>query len=76
MQGKLVVHVDTHELTEHIDDLSTIFTKLTAGLIITGMLIGAAMVTTQIAQLWPIFVVLLVVATWLIWHMLHPPRRP
>jgi predicted unusual protein kinase regulating ubiquinone biosynthesis (AarF/ABC1/UbiB family) len=87
MQGKLVVHVDTQDLTEHVDALSTTFSKLTAGLIMTGMIIGTAIVTTQ---LWAfrsdntilpglalvVFVVLLVVGARLMWGVLHPPRRP
>jgi len=87
MQGKLVVHVDTQDLTEHIDGLGTAFTKLTAGLIITGMTIGAAIVTTQMWQfrseeaILPdlavgAFVVLLIVGARLVWGLLHPPRRP
>lgn len=87
MQGKLVVHVDTQELTEHVDALGTTFNKLTAGLIMTGMLVGTAIVTTQIWQfrgedtLLPelavaLFAILLLVGARLIWGMLHPPRRP
>jgi ubiquinone biosynthesis protein len=87
MQGKLVVHVDTQDLTEHVDALGTTFSKLTAGLIMTGMIIGTAIVTTQ---LWAfrsdntilpglalvVFVVLLGVGARLMWGVLHPPRRP
>jgi hypothetical protein len=87
MQGKLVVHVDTQDLSHQIDGLGANFSKLAAGLIITGMTIGTAIVTTQIWQtsradaILPnialgIFVVLLVVGARLIWGMLHPPRRP
>ncbi len=87
MQGKVVVHVDTQDLTEHIDELGTTFNKLTAGLIVTGMIVGTAIVTTQIWQsageqrILPyaamvVFVGLLVVGARLVWRMLHPPRRP
>jgi ubiquinone biosynthesis protein len=87
MQGKLVVHVDTQELTEHIDNLGTNFSKLAAGLIITGMIVGTSIVTTQIWQfraqesILPelamlVFVVLLFIGGRLIWSMLNPPRRP
>ena len=87
MQGKLIVHVDTQDLTEHIDSLGTTFTKLSAGLIITGMIIGSAIVTTQLWQFradlailpalaMVVFVTLLLVGARLIWGMLHPPRRP
>jgi hypothetical protein len=87
MQGKLVVHVDTRDLTEHVDSLGTTFSKLTAGLIMTGMIIGTAIVTTQLWQfrgqdtILPalalvVFVVLLLVGARLIWGVLHPPRRP
>jgi ubiquinone biosynthesis protein len=86
MQGKVVVQVDTADLTEHIDDLGTTFTKLTAGLIVTGMIVGTAIVTTQIWQTggeqkvlpyiaMVVFVALLVVGARLAWRMLHPPRR-
>jgi ubiquinone biosynthesis protein len=87
LQGKLIVHVDTQDLTEHIDGVGATFTKLTAGLIVTGMIIGTAIVTTQLWQLsgdqkvlpylaMLMFVVLLLVGSWLSWRMLHPPRRP
>ena len=87
MVGKLVVHVDTADLTEHIDNLGTTVNKLAAGLIITGMIIGTAIVTSQVWQvsgdqkLFPtlaliVFVGLLLIGSRMIWRMLHPPRRP
>jgi hypothetical protein len=87
LQGKLIVHVDTKDLTEHVDALGTTFSKLTAGLIMTGMIIGTAIVTTQLWQfrgeeaILPglaliVFVVLLVAGGRLTWSVLHPPRRP
>jgi hypothetical protein len=87
MQGRLVVHVDTQDLTEHIDNLGTTFTKLTAGLIVTGMIVGTAIVTSQIWQFsgenrtlpyltMVMFVALLLIGSLLVWRMLHPPRRP
>jgi predicted unusual protein kinase regulating ubiquinone biosynthesis (AarF/ABC1/UbiB family) len=87
MQGKVVVHVDTQDLTDHIDELGTSFNKLTAGLIVTGMIVGTAIVTTQIWQsageqkILPyaamvVFVGLLVISARLVWRILHPPRRP
>ena len=75
MQGKLIVHVDTQDVTRHIDSLGTTFTRLTAGLIVTGMIIGTAIVITQIWQLWPLFFILLIIGTRLAWQLLHPPRR-
>ena len=74
MQGKLVVHVET-------------FSKFTARLIMTGMIIGTAIVTTPLCQ-FPgentilhglalnVFVVLLMVGARISWGVLHPPRRP
>ncbi|HEY1296901.1 MAG TPA: AarF/UbiB family protein [Chloroflexota bacterium] len=87
MAGKLVVHVDTQDLTEHIDGLGETFTKLAAGLIMTGMLIGSAIVTTQMWQAvgeqpliadvaMGVFVVLLAVGGRIMWRLLHPRRRP
>jgi ubiquinone biosynthesis protein len=87
LQGKVVVHVDTQDLTEHVDALGTTFSKLTAGLIMMGMIIGTAIVTTQLWQfrgedtILPglaliVFVVLLVVGARIMWGVLHPPRRP
>ena len=86
LKGKLVVHVDTQDVTEHIDSLGATFTKLTAGLIVTGMIIGTAIVTTQIWQssadqmflpyvAMVIFVITLLVGSLLAWRMLHPPQR-
>jgi ubiquinone biosynthesis protein len=87
MQGKLIVNIDTHELTEQVDGLNATFTRLTAGLVITGMIIGTAIVITQLWQVGDgqrvlpyiamiVFVVLLFVGLRLIWRTLHPPRRP
>jgi hypothetical protein len=87
MRGKLVVHVDTKDVTEHVDRLGTTVTRLAAGMIMAGMLVGAAIVTSQIWQFggsqsalphaaMVVFVVLLLVGSRLIWRMLHPPRRP
>ena len=86
MQGRLVVHVDTADLTEHIDGLGATFTRVAAGLIVAGMIIGTAIVTSQIWQfsgenrVLPALAVITFVATLLIggrlvWGMLHPPRR-
>jgi uncharacterized membrane protein len=79
--------VDTQDLTEHIDGLGETFTKLAAGLIMTGMLIGSAIVTTQMWQAvgeqplianlaMGVFVVLLAVGGRIMWRLLHPRRRP
>jgi ubiquinone biosynthesis protein len=87
MNGKVVVHVDTQDLTDHIDELGTTFSKLTAGLIVTGMIVGTAIVTTQIWQssgeqkvlpyaAMVVFVSLLLIGGRLVWRMLHPSRRP
>jgi ubiquinone biosynthesis protein len=87
MQGKLVVHVDTSQLTEHIDALGITFTRLAAALLMAGMLIGTAIVTTQVWQsvgeqrtlayiAMVVFVILLIAGTRLVWQLLHPPRRP
>jgi ubiquinone biosynthesis protein len=87
MQGKFVVHVDTKDLTQHVDNLGSMVSSLTAGLVITGMIIGTAIVTTQIWQVSPdqkvlpylamlLFVGLLFIGWRLVWRMLHPPRRP
>jgi ubiquinone biosynthesis protein len=87
MAGKVIVHVDTHDLTDHIDALGTTFSKLTAGLIMMGMIIGTAIVTSQIWQssatqgLVPylamvVFVVLLFSGSVLIWRMMHPRQPP
>jgi ubiquinone biosynthesis protein len=87
MQGKLVVHVDTKDLTQHVDSLGSMLSRLTAGLVITGMIIGTAIVTTQIWQVnadqkvlpylaMLVFVGLLFIGWGLVWRMLHPPRRP
>jgi ubiquinone biosynthesis protein len=87
MAGKVTVHVEAKEVTDHIDELGTSFTKLAAGLIVAAMLIGAAIVTGQIWQFrreesvlpglaMGLFVVLLFVGARSAWGMLHPPRRP
>jgi ubiquinone biosynthesis protein len=87
LQGKVVVHVDTQDLTEHIDELGTTFMKLSAGLVTTGMIVGSAIVTTQLWQLrgqdtflpefaMGVFVALLLLGGRLVWQLLHPPRRP
>ena len=82
-----MVHVDTQELTEHIDELGMSFSRLAAALVITGMIVGSALVTSQLWQsdtaerVLPdlalgVFVVLLIGGARLIWGLLHPPRRP
>lgn len=86
MQGKLVMHVDTQELTDRMEGLSNAFVKLAAGLIIAGMLVGTAVVSSQLWQssgagLLPyigilVFAIVLFVGFGLMWRMLHPPRRP
>jgi ubiquinone biosynthesis protein len=88
MAGKLIVHVDTSDLTEHIDTLSVSFTRVAAGLIVAAMLVGSALVTDQLWQSSSadqkslaylavlVFVVLLIIGARLVWNMLHPPRRP
>jgi ubiquinone biosynthesis protein len=87
MQGKVVVHVDTKDVTEHVDRLGTTFARLAAGMIMAGMIVGTAIVTSQIWQFgggqralpyaaMVVFVVLLLIGSRLIWGMLHPPRRP
>jgi hypothetical protein len=87
MAGKLVMHVDTQELTDRIDGLSNAFIKLAVGLIVAGMLVGTAVVTSQLWQtgvtagVLPylamlVFGVLLFLGFGLMWRMLHPPRRP
>jgi ubiquinone biosynthesis protein len=86
MEGKLVVHVDTRDLTEHVDTLSTTFTKLAAALIVAGMIIGTAIVTGQVWQFSGeqktvpyvatiAFVGLVFIGSRLAWRMLNPPRR-
>ncbi|TAH53782.1 MAG: hypothetical protein EYC68_01715 [Chloroflexota bacterium] len=88
MAGKFVVHVDTRDLSQHVDNLDTTFTRLTAGLIVTGMIIGTAVVTSQIWNfqatgnlLYPmlavaVFIILLLFGAAMVWRMLRPPRRP
>jgi ubiquinone biosynthesis protein len=86
MEGKVVVHVDTRDLTEHVDNLGTTFTKLAAALIVAGMIIGGAIVTGQMWQFSGdqktvpygatiVFVALLFIGSRLAWRMLNPPRR-
>ena len=82
------MHVDTQDLTEHIDELGTTFNRLTAGLIVTGMIVGTAIVTTQIWQSAGEQRILPArghggvrgPASWSALdssgRMLHPPRRP
>lgn len=75
MQGKLVVHIDTKDLSQHVEALDKTINKVTAGLTVTGMIVGTAIVTTQIPQFWPVFAVSLLVAARLTWRILKPSRR-
>jgi ubiquinone biosynthesis protein len=86
MEGRVVVHIDTQDLTEHVDDLGTTFARVGAALIVTGIIIGSAIVTGQVWQssgtdrTLPYaaiagFVALGLIGGRLAWQMLHPPRR-
>lgn len=74
MQGKLIVHIDTQDLAQHVTALDGTLNKVTAGLTVTGMLIGTAIVTTQLPQLWPVFGISFFIAARLTWRVLNPPR--
>jgi ubiquinone biosynthesis protein len=86
MSGKLVVHVDTSDLSRHVDALGGHVTRLTAGLIITGMIIGTAIVSSQMWQLQnagqeflpfvavTIFVITLFVGLVMVWRMMTTKR--
>ena len=48
MSGKFTVHVDTSDLGRHVDSFGVSVQRLTAGLVMTGMIIGTAIVASQL----------------------------
>ena len=86
MKGKVIVHLDTSDLSRHVDSLGMNVTRLTAGLIVTGMIIGSAIVSSQMWQLQAagqeflpfmavtVFVILLFVGAVMVWRMTSTKR--
>ncbi len=83
MSGKFTVHVDTSDLGKHVDGFGVSVQRLTAGLVITGMIIGTAIVASQLvvfqsanAAWLPIlavgvFVVMVILGIVVIWNTLR-----
>jgi len=87
MKGRLEVRVDTSALREDVDNVTQAVGRLSAALIMTGMIVAVAIVTTQIWQAGSQqeslallatggLVMLLVIGAWLCWRILRPPKRP
>lgn len=83
LSGKFTVHLDTSDLGQHVDNFGVSVRRLTAGLVMTGMIIGTAIVASQFlvfqsanASWLPIFavgvfVVMVSVGINVIWNMLR-----
>jgi hypothetical protein len=81
-RGKLVVEVDTGDLTSQIGMITTLGDRLTVGLVLVGQLIGAAIVAVLLTQTdttdhaWPpligigIVLAMLGVSRWVPWKIL------
>ena len=89
-KGKLVVEVDTGDLTDQIGKISTLGDRLTVGLVLVGQLIGTAIVAVLLTQMdttsyaWlpligiGMFVVMLGVSLWVLWKIVrsvNPPKE-
>lgn len=48
MSGKFTVNIDTSDLGQHVDSFGGSVQRLTAGLIITGIIVGTAIVASQV----------------------------
>jgi ubiquinone biosynthesis protein len=75
MRGRFAVQIDTEQLNQQLKDANNTLTQLIAGLIVTGMIVGTAIVTTRISELWPVYIVLLIIGIRLFWRMLRRPAR-
>lgn len=87
MSGKFTVSLDTSDLGQHVDGFGRAVQRLTAGLIITGIIIGTAIVASQLVAFqdanatWlpmlavGIFVVMVLLGIVVIWNGLRSGSR-
>ena len=87
-RGKLVVEVDTGDLTDQIGKISTLGDRLTVGLVLVGQLIGTAIVAVLLTQMdttsyaWlpligiGIFLAMLGVSLWVLMKILRSVNPP
>lgn len=87
MSGKFTVNIDTSDLGEHVDSFGSSVQRLTAGLIITGIIVGTAIVASQVvafqttsASWLPIlavgmFVTMVLLGIIVIWNSLRTGNR-
>ena len=85
MAGKLTMHIDTSDLSQHVDSFSVAVRRLTAGLVTAGIIIGTAIVASQLvvfqdanAAWLPltaviVFVLMLIVGLVVLWNSLRAP---
>jgi ubiquinone biosynthesis protein len=83
LSGKFTVHLDTSDLGLDVDNFGVTIQRLTAGLVMTGMIVGTAIVASQFlvyeganASWLPIFavgvfVVMVLAGAGVIWNMLR-----
>lgn len=83
MSGRFTVSVDTSDLGKHVDSFGGAVRRLTAGLVITGMIIGTAIVASQILAFqsadafWVVvlaiivFVIMIALGITMIWNTLR-----
>ncbi len=88
MSGKFTVHLDTSDLGRQVDSLGGSAQRLTAGLVITGIIIGTAIVASQLVAFqtasaaWlpylavGVFVIMVLVGVVVIWNSLRTGNRP
>jgi ubiquinone biosynthesis protein len=87
MSGRFTVHLDTSDLGQHVESFGNSAQRLTAGLVITGIIVGTAIVAGQLVTLsspattWlpilviGVFVIMVVLGIIVIWNSLRLDKR-